>query len=200
MARTEKEIIEEYVKNMQEGFPTDFPERKEETKKEIKKDKSSATTSAIKSADESKRNLEKIKSDLLGLCAAVFSVIGGYKDALRVGGFATWSMDYNNCRRDSNLSTVSSTIDEREPLLLVLSIHEETQNCLSCSRNNDCKSSKSISLKSIRGSESVDRGLYCKDIDFNAPSTKLARVKIVKGIYRTETSPIHKTRNTTAPR
>ena len=54
MARTEKEIIEEYVKNMQEGFPTDFPERKEETKKEIKKDKSSATTSAIKSADESK--------------------------------------------------------------------------------------------------------------------------------------------------
>ena len=50
MARTEKEIIEEYVKNMQEGFPTDFPERKEETKK----DKSSATTSAIKSTDESK--------------------------------------------------------------------------------------------------------------------------------------------------
>jgi hypothetical protein len=52
MARTEKEIIEEYVKNMQEGFPTDFPEREE--KKEIKKDKSSATTSAIKSTDETK--------------------------------------------------------------------------------------------------------------------------------------------------
>lgn len=54
MAKTEQEIIEEYVKNKQEGFLTDYPERKEKTKKEIKKNKSSATTSAIKSTDESK--------------------------------------------------------------------------------------------------------------------------------------------------
>ena len=81
-----------------------------------------ATLSNVKSEEDSKDN-GKLDHLVLSRCAAVFSVVGGYKDTLRVGGYATWSDNYKARRVSSKCELVD--VDENGdviPLLLILSI------------------------------------------------------------------------------
>ena len=136
------------------------------------------------SSKEDWKDKNTLDNDLLGLCAAVFSVVGGYKDTLRVGGFATWSENYKARRQDSNSPSLSSSIDEFEPLLLVLSIQAKNSDNSSPIHSKAGISPSPVSTSS--GADDFMGGKKYKDSESNTLPINVARVKIIKGMYRTE--------------
>ena len=119
----------------------------------------------LRLSDINNRNL--MGNGLLGLCAAVFSILGGYKDTLRVGGFATWSENYKARRQDSSSSSISSSIDNFEPLLLVMNIQKKESHKKFLHKDETSETSATISSP-------------------RTGAASIARVKIVQGMYRNE--------------
>ena len=120
---------------------------------------------------ESKKDF-MFDSNVLSRCAAVFSVVGGYKDTLRIGGYATWSDEYKARRSSRGVDPVD--VDEKgdvTPLLLILSMGNTT--------NKTKKTKKTKKEKENKENENNEKKENDNQLNMD-DDDNVVRVKIVK--------------------